>query len=68
MVDWLNALIGFELSIHGWIALALGSIAVAAFNGGLMWLAIVSNRRGHDSAVDDQPAYRAARPDLPEKS
>lgn len=67
MVDWLNTLSGFDMSIHGWIALALGSVAVAAFNGGLMWLVIISNRRGHDSAVDDQHAYRPAPPNLPKE-
>jgi len=58
MIEWLNATSGFELSLHGWIALALGSLAVAAFNGGLMWLVIISNRRGYDDAVNDHSAYR----------
>lgn len=36
------------LSVHGWIALALGCVLSGALAGGLMWLASYSARRGYD--------------------
>lgn len=36
------------LSVHGWIALALGCLLTGALAGGLMWLASYSSRRGCD--------------------
>lgn len=49
---------GFELSIHGKIALSLGVIFTFAVGAGLMALLFYSNKGGHDEAVyhltDDQ--------------
>lgn len=49
---------GFELSIHGKIAMALGVVFTFAVGAGLMALLFYSNKGGHDEAVyhltDDQ--------------
>jgi hypothetical protein len=37
-----------ELTIHGWIALALAGGLTALIGGGLMFLAFWSSRRGYD--------------------
>ena len=42
---------GFELSIHGKIAMALGVIFTMGVGFGLMALVFHSNKQGHDEAV-----------------
>lgn len=37
-----------DISLHGFIAMALGGIASLALGGGLMFLVFYSNRHGHD--------------------
>lgn len=41
-----------EISIHGWIALAAGTILSLALGGGLMALSFFSARRGYDDRAD----------------
>ncbi|HEX6980255.1 MAG TPA: hypothetical protein VF342_13235 [Alphaproteobacteria bacterium] len=36
------------ISVHGWIALALGIVGTAMVAGVLMWLLFKSSRGGHD--------------------
>jgi len=43
-----------EMSIHGFIALAIGSLSTLVLGGGLMWLAFYSSRHGYDGAEIDQ--------------
>jgi hypothetical protein len=44
-----------NLGFHGWVALILGSVAMVALGGGLMWLSFYSSRSGHDSAAHYDP-------------
>ena len=44
-----------DLGFHGWVALILGSVAMVALGGGLMWLSFYSSRSGHDSAAHSAP-------------
>ncbi|MDC3295233.1 hypothetical protein OAU79_00980 [bacterium] len=44
-----------DLGFHGWVALILGSVAMVALGGGLMWLSFYSSRSGHDSATHYDP-------------
>jgi hypothetical protein len=44
-----------DLGFHGWVALILGSVAMVALGGGLMWLSFYSSRSGHDSAAHYEP-------------
>lgn len=44
-----------DLGFHGWVALILGSVAMIALGGGLMWLSFYSSRSGHDSAAHYDP-------------
>jgi hypothetical protein len=48
------------MSIHGWIALSLGTFLSLALGGGLMALVFYSARRGYDDRVEldapDDPA------------
>ena len=44
-----------DLGFHGWVALILGSVAMVALGGGLMWLSFDSSRSGHDSAAHYDP-------------
>lgn len=37
-----------EMSIHGFIALALGAFFTLLLGGGLMWLAYYSSKHGYD--------------------
>ena len=37
-----------EMSIHGFIALAVGSFFTLLLGGGLMWLAYFSSKHGYD--------------------
>ncbi len=50
---FLNELTGMEFTIHGWLAILAGSLGTIALNGGLMWLVVFSNRRGHDVDADN---------------
>ena len=43
-----NQLADVEMSIHGYIALALGVLATLGLGMGLMWLVYYSDRRGFD--------------------
>jgi len=44
-----------DLGFHGWVSLILGSVAMVALGGGLMWLSFYSSRSGHDSAAHYDP-------------
>jgi hypothetical protein len=49
------------MSVHGWIALALGTIVSLALGGGLMALTFYSARKGYDDRIEvdtdpDQPS------------
>ena len=44
---------GGELSIHGWIAMALGILGSVALSWALMGLAFRSDREGWDDQVDN---------------
>ena len=51
---WFWKLIGGgELTIHGWIAMALGILGSVALSWALMGLAFRSNREGWDDQVDN---------------
>lgn len=41
-----------SMSIHGWIALALGGVLSVALGGGLMALVFYSARKGYDDRID----------------
>jgi len=41
-----------EMSIHGWIALALGTFVSLAVGGGLMALVFHSARKGYDDRIE----------------
>lgn len=43
-----------NISLHGFIALALGVVGSLVVGGGLMALAFFSSRSGHDQAVHDE--------------
>lgn len=44
------------MSIHGWIALSLGTFLSLAVGGGLMALVFYSARRGYDDRIEiDKP-------------
>ncbi len=50
-----GALTGWDssaMSIHGWIALALGTFISLALGGGLMALVFHSARKGYDDRVE----------------
>ncbi|MGP1394428.1 MAG: hypothetical protein ACTS3R_02835 [Inquilinaceae bacterium] len=44
-MDALRNLTDMNLSMHGWIALAVGIVGVAVVNGGLMYLVLKSRDR-----------------------
>lgn len=49
------ALAGWDsssMSIHGWIALGLGTFLSLALGGGLMALTFYSSRKGFDDRID----------------
>lgn len=41
-----------EMSIHGWIALTLGTFLSLAVGGGLMALVFYSARKGYDDRIE----------------
>jgi hypothetical protein len=43
------------MSVHGWIALSLGTVVSLAVGGGLMALVFHSARRGYDERADFRP-------------
>jgi hypothetical protein len=52
---------GSAMSIHGWIALGLGTVVSLALGGGLMALVFHSARKGYDDRIEldskpDDPA------------
>lgn len=40
------------ISMHGWIALGLGTVLSLALGFGLMWLSFYSSRHGYDDRAD----------------
>ncbi len=46
---------GWQLSLHGWIALALGVFLSFALGGGLTALMFYSDRHGYDDQVELDP-------------
>jgi len=42
-----------KISIHGYIAMALGGGGVVLLTGGLIWLAYYSARKGYDQPHDE---------------
>ena len=56
---WLNDLLGYNLSIHGYIAIVLALIGVFGLYIGLMILISKSHTSGHDDAVQDYRDPRA---------
>ena len=50
---WLNDLFGYNLSIHGYIAIVLALVGVFGLYIGLMILIRKSHTSGHDDAVQD---------------
>jgi hypothetical protein len=40
------------MSVHGWIALALGTVLTLALGGGLMALVFHSARKGYDDRIE----------------
>lgn len=50
---------GAAISMHGWIAISLGTFFTIALTGGLMALVFISARRGYDdrvSTLEDEDA------------
>lgn len=43
---------GSAMSVHGWIALGLGTFLSLALGGGLMALVFHSARKGYDDRID----------------
>lgn len=43
------------MSIHGWIAMALGTVLSLAVGGGLMALVFYSANKGYDERADYRP-------------
>lgn len=56
--DWLNALTGFNFSIHGYVSIFLALIGVLTLYGGLLYLMRLSHKSGAD---EDVHAYRDPR-------
>lgn len=52
MISILNGISGTDMSIHGWIALGLGTFFSLVIGCGLMVLMFISSRRGYDEAAD----------------
>lgn len=48
-----KAIGGGEMSVHGWIALALGILGTSGLAWGLMALAFLSHREGWDDRVNN---------------
>jgi cation transporter-like permease len=48
-----EAIGGGEMSVHGWIALALGILGTSGLAWGLMALAFLSHREGWDDRVNN---------------
>ncbi len=42
-----------KISIHGYIAMALGVVGTVALTGGFIWLAYYSARKGYDQPHDE---------------
>ncbi len=63
VTDWLNALFGYQLSIHGYISILLAMIGVFGLYAGLLYLVRLSHRSGHDASVQDYRDPRRAPPD-----
>jgi hypothetical protein len=43
------------MSVHGWIALTVGTLLSLALGGGLMALVFYSARKGYDDRIDVEP-------------
>ena len=48
LTDWDSS----AMSIHGWIALSLGTLVSLALGGGLMALVFHSARKGYDDRIE----------------
>lgn len=46
-------LAGVEMSLHGWIALGLGTVVSLALGGALSTVLVISRRRGFDEAAHE---------------
>ena len=55
---WLGELDGMRLSLHGWIALAAGTILSFAVGSALMAILFASARRGYDERGGGGPSSR----------
>lgn len=61
MIFGMIKLAGVEMSVHGWVALGLGTAVSLALGGALSAALIISRRRGYDEAAWD--ASRHVEPD-----
>ena len=62
MVFGMIRLAGVEMSVHGWIALGLGTAVSLVLGGTLSAVLVISRRRGFDEAAHD--ASRHIDPEL----
>ncbi len=62
MIFGMIKLAGVEMSIHGWIALGLGTAVSLTLGGALSAALVISRRRGYDDAAWD--ASRHSEPDV----
>ncbi len=52
---------GRDISVHGFVAMAIGTVGTLAIGGGLMFLVFYSNRHGYDDAAGDWERRRRPR-------
>ncbi len=57
-----------EMSIHGWVALAAGTLLSLALGGGLMALSFYSARRGYDENAQWEEGKAVDEDDAPPRS
>ncbi|WP_300542095.1 hypothetical protein [Maricaulis sp.] len=51
-----------HMSVHGWLALGLGTVLSVVVGGGLAAILIISRRRGYDEAAHE--VFKDSEPDL----
>lgn len=51
VISWTSGDMPQNISVNGYIALALGGLGTLTVGGGLMALVFFSNRSGHDASV-----------------
>ena len=56
------------MSIHGWIALTLGTVLSLALGGGLMALVFYSARKGYDDRIEIDAPEATFRPRMPHRN